>query len=182
MISVVLSRPRKFNLVSWLIRAIISFPASHASIHVAGRGLFAGQPMVLEATGDRGVSLVHRRQWSGQNLVVFQFNLQEKYAEAGDLSLASMLKALGENYDLRGLLSFGWRLFLRHFLGIRTRVHSTPNEMFCSEVVARWLISLRRLLSLQGIDVLPPDETSPADLVRVIQELGVFDQTVGKAL
>jgi hypothetical protein len=175
MIAVVLSRPATVSLTSWLIRSATNFDASHSSIHFEGRGTFKGGRLIFEATS-HGVGLVHPSKWENHNRYVHVFRLKQ-HEDDGYAALGEMWHELGASYDYSGVLGFGLRLMMRKWFGIRMKAHDTPDAMFCSELVARWLWKLGERASIHGHALLPPEETSPAGLYRELRRLPVFEET-----
>jgi len=171
MIHVVLSRPKKWYFASWAIMEVTNFDASHASVHFLGSGTFAGQPLVLEAT-THGVGITHGTRWHGKNLPIHAFELRCD----GDKprgSLGRMWEYLGEDYDYRGVGYFAWRLFLKRCMGLNVRAPDTEDEMFCSELVARWYLELYDSLG-RGKPEVRPEETSPSDLAAILEGDDLF--------
>ena len=171
MIEVVLSRPSSASLISWLIRKVIKFDASHASIHFMRSDAFGGQPMVFEAVGS-GARVVHARQWDTHNVRVESFVLGKEHEEIGWVALERMWPMLGLPYDYPGVLSFLWRMLV-HAIGGSAKVPSSPYAVFCSELVVRWLTNIRALSQMGPASKLA-DASSPADIATLVDEMSMF--------
>jgi len=178
MIRVVLSRPKKFDIVSFLIRKATNFPASHASIHIDGSGTLSGRTIVLEATGS-GVGIVPGGWWHAKNKVV------RAYKFAGDQNVGAeafrqIWDASNVPYDFLGIFWFALRLITRWIFGVNVSYASdSPQRLFCSELVARWLVALSELSLREGEVALSisPEDTAPGDLVPIIESMGMFEKT-----
>lgn len=176
MITVVLSRPKKFSLISWLIRKATNFPASHASLHVVGTGTLQGRTLVLEATG-HGVGVIPGGWWHAKNKVVCAYTLIELQG-AGSAAYCRMWDESNVPYDFMGVGRFGVLLLLRWFFGLNIRhAPDTPKRLFCSELVARWLMHLSQIAKIdnQAPVQISPEMMSPGDLVPVIKGMGCFE-------
>lgn len=181
MITVVLSRPKKFNLISWLICKATRFPASHASLHIVGTGTLRGRTLVLEATG-HGVGVIPGGWWHAKNEVVRSFDLVELQGP-GDAAYCRMWDESNLPYDFMGIGRFGSRLLLRWIFGLNIR-HSpdTPKRLFCSELVARWLMHLSEIAKIENKPLvqISPEMMAPGDLVPVIQRMGCFEERLSR--
>ena len=172
MIQVVLSRPKKFDSISWFIRKVTAFDASHATVHIHGTGLLSRKRLVLEASGQRGVSLVPAIRWDKINQAVYAFTLKDE--GPGKRALATVWDSLGgADYDYKGLWHFGFRLVLQR-LGITLKAPNTPTKLFCSELVSHWLIE-----TLKNADQQPlpwrPDEIAPKHLYQALGTSELFN-------
>lgn len=173
LIYVVLSRPKKRSWVSWLIRLLTKFPASHATIHLVGSGTFNGQRMVIEAAS-HGVGIVHPSTWDANNQVVKVYQMVDGI-EHGREALAYVWSYLGTSYDIYGLVHFAGRLILKRLFGIRTSAPTSEDKWFCTELVVRWLAHVSRLRNLEPPNILP-DETAPSDLALLLLNTGLFKE------
>jgi len=171
-IVVVLSTPRSFHLSSWLIKIGTGYPASHASLHIMGRGLFEGERMVFEATA-HGIGLVHPSRWDKLNRPVAAYEMVEQHEVIGRAAFREMWKNLGADYDWKGAFSFALRIIVAKLYGVTVPVEDTPEKMFCSELVARWLNEVQLRLD-QPQDALRPDDVSPAGLSAVLERSELF--------
>jgi hypothetical protein len=171
MIVVVLSTPKSFHLSSWLIKVGTGYPASHASLHIRGRGLFEGERMVFEATA-HGIGLVHPSRWDELNRPVAAYEMVDHHA-AGRDAFREMWKSLGVDYDWNGALSFAIRIIIAKLYGVKVQAEDTPDKMFCSELVARWLNRVNTSLGLPT-GTLHPDEVSPAGLSVELERSDLF--------
>jgi len=170
-IVVVLSTPSSPSLVSWLIRKITRFKATHASIHIKGRGMFAGSRLIFESTS-HGVSLVHPSTWDKNNRAVFAYEMVGEN-EAGAVGLRETWKLLGADYDYLGLFHFGWRMLMDRIFGVKVDAPITQDTLFCSELVARWLNEVKTQLGIP-LGTLRPDEVSPAGLSIELERSDLF--------
>jgi hypothetical protein len=177
-IRVVLSTPKKFNLISWLIRKATRYPASHASIHLEGKGTLKGRGIVLEATG-HGVGVIPDGWWHAENRVIRSFALVRQQ-EIGGEAYREVWDESNVPYDFLGVARFAGRLLVRWLFGWRIR-HSpdTPERMFCSELVARWLMAFSRLTAGEGQEPIKiaPEMMAPGDLVPLMDGMGFFEET-----
>jgi len=170
MIVVVLSTPSSFSFPSWLIQKITQFEATHASIHIKGRGMFSGSRLIFESTA-HGVSLVHPSRWDAHNRAVYAFEMVSE-TEAGAIGLRETWKLLGADYDYLGLFHFGWRMLMDRF-GVKLDARISEDTLFCSELVARWLNEVKTQLGLPP-GSLRPDEVSPAGLAAELGQSDLF--------
>lgn len=171
MIVVVLSTPSSFSFPSWLIRKITQFDATHASIHIKGRGMFAGSRLIFESTA-AGVSLVHPSIWEKHNRAVYAYEMVGE-PEAGAIGLRETWKLLGADYDYLGLFHFGWRMLMDRIFGVKMDAPITQDTLFCSELVARWLNEVKAQLGIP-LGTLRPDEVSPAGLSIELERSDLF--------
>jgi len=175
-ISVVLSTPKKFHFSSWLIREVTSFDSSHASIHFVGRGVLSGIPWVFEATS-HGVTIVNRTVWDRSNKALHEFRMV-KDEEAGEKALQEMLLLLGDDYDYYGAIHLGLHLLRHRIFGNKKKVRvlgeETEAKLFCSELVARWLVDVEQILSETIVRIPSPEETAPATLYPALKKSDVF--------
>lgn len=122
--------------------------------------MLSSRKLVLEAAGQRGVSLMAASRWLESNTVVYTFQLTSKHEEAGKTALAATWGKLGGlDYDYIGLWHSGYRFLLAR-IGIRPAALRSPTKLFCSELVARWL---ERLFEEIDTAIMPlrPDEVAP---------------------
>jgi hypothetical protein len=177
MIQVVLSRPKKFSLISWLIRKATGFSASHASLHLEGKGTLKGRTIVLEATG-HGVGIIPGGWWHSKNEVVKCYKLVQRQ-DAGGEAYREVWDAANVPYDFLGVYRFACRLLARWIFGWNIKYSpDTPEKMFCSELVARWLMVLSRLTAGEGKEPISiaPEMMAPGDLVPLLGDMGFFEE------
>jgi len=168
MIAIVLSRPKSCSPISWAIRKITNSDVSHASIHFShiGGPFSTGYRWVLESTGS-GVNLVAAERWDNHNKLMYAFRIRDDVM--GPKALYIIFRELGAEYDFAGIGRFCAYLVLEKVNKRLARmcVPDTPDKMFCSEVVARYLHLLDGMLrndSFEPVKNLLPDLTSPEDL------------------
>jgi len=176
-ISVVLSRPKGWAPLAGLICWGTDFDASHASLHAVGMGLLRGHALVLEAVGS-GVALHHSRHWLEHYRVVHKHELQAEHWDAGrDAWSWTADTYLDGKYDFIGLWAFAARVLMKK-VGLKPRpVHESSNKLFCSELVARWLDRTLEILGRPALEK-RPDDTSPADLIPLMESTGLFEAVV----
>lgn len=158
--------------MSWAIRKATNFDASHASVHLMGRGIFSQNRLVFEST-THGIGLTHPAIWDKANQPVAAFRLQRANLEAGETALREMWQYLGGDYDYEGLLHFGFRLLAQRIFGARVEAPDTPGVMFCSELAARWINATKVQLGRRP-GLLRPDDVSPAGLFRELEQSELF--------
>jgi hypothetical protein len=173
-IRVVLSRPKKRTPISWFIAKVIRFEASHATLHVVGHGLLKDSWLVFEATGSRGVSVVHQDVWYEKNEAVRVYELVEN-ADSGREALGNVWRLMGHRYDFAGLLYFGLRLLLRRAFRLKLPAMLSPDVLFCSELVTKWLESLMAAVNCP-LELKDPDDTTPKDLDKLLSESCMFER------
>jgi len=135
--------------------------------------MLSERKLVLEAAGQRGVSLMAASRWLQSNEIMYSFRLVATYEETGKRTLASTWGHLGGlDYDYIGLWHSGYR-FLMARIGIRPRALRSPKKLFCSELVARWL---ERLFEELGTAAMPlrPDEVAPKHLYQELSKRDHF--------
>lgn len=171
MIEVVLSRPKHFDLISWIIRKVTGFDASHATVHFLGTGMLSERRLILEASGQHGVSLIAGERWLERNQPVYSFRLTNE--AAGQCALAIIWGRLGGlDYDYIGLWHSGYR-FLMARIGIRPRAPRSPKKLFCTELVARWLEIVFEQVGTAQM-ALRPDEVAPKHLYQELAKRDLF--------
>jgi len=175
-IHVVLSRPKKFYLASWLIRKATNCDASHASIHIDGSGTLKDRTLVLEAV-THGVRVIPGSWWRAKNDVVKAYKLVEK-EEAGAEAYRHVWDESNVTYDFLGIVRFAARLLARWIFGLNISYSpDTPKRLFCSELVARWLMALSRITAGEGDEPLKiaPEMMAPGDLIPLVETMGFFE-------
>lgn len=179
MIVVILSKPKKFYLASWLIMKATGFPASHASIHVEGSGTLKGRVLVLEAV-THGVRVIPGDWWHAENEVVRSYDLVDQ-TEAGAEAYRRVWDESNVPYDFLGIVRFAFRLILRWVFGINSSYSpDTPKRLFCSELVARWLMALSQITTGEGSEpiTIAPEMMAPGDLIPLMEEMGFFRESL----
>jgi len=167
-VAVVLSRPRGRSFVSWGIRKFTSSDVSHASIHFMSHGGVLGRGQWVFESGGHGLVLVPKAKWDKSNDTRYRFTLKGDYTEIGYTALKSSMLELGTEYDFAGVGRFALYVILKKIspcLADRM-VRSTPDQLFCSELVLR-VLHLMGSMASEGFEYvmdLIPDATSPEDL------------------
>lgn len=173
MIAVVLSTPHKFHLSSWLIKYGTRFDSSHAAICVMGEGWMKDQALVLESTS-HGTTFVHAGVWDTNNKPMHILLLKE-HEDVAKAALGRLLPKLGSGYDYKGAYGYGIRLLIYAWTGKLLRAQDTPDKMFCSELVARWVNDIRLETGVERLALLP-DETTPAALYYQLKGSAWFEE------
>jgi hypothetical protein len=155
------SKPRRWNLLSWGIRAVTGSRTSHAWVELHDP-LF-NLKMVLEAHVS-GLRLVPRSLFAATNHVVAYARPEVDLAQG----VAAQGRWLGAAYDGKGLLGMSW-VILGRWLGKKWKnpVHGS-RSLFCSEAVVRML----QAAGYEPARALCPDDTSPEDLLEFLQAHG----------
>lgn len=125
-----LSRPRKFNLISWLIQKVERTDFSHAFIEWF---IPATQQLVVIHAGFSGIELISSDKFFSKNKGVEFYT----YAlSSPEIPLSRMIELLGTRYGYFDV----FKLFLKRFLGryFGLRFHDTGYT--CVEVAVEFLI------------------------------------------
>jgi len=143
----------KFSrLIRWFTRSNVS----HALLTFRDETL--NKVFVMEANG-RGFMLVPWSKWKRHNQVVARYKLlADKDVQLA--SLRTLSSSLGAEYDYIGILGF----LLRRFFKRMANPFDNPTKMFCSEVVAQFLLKA----GFPRFD--SPETWTPQDLLEVAQK------------
>ncbi len=159
MVFVGFSTPRRWNPLSALIRAMTRSRTSHAWLLVEDPAFRLR--LVLEAHSS-GFRLVSFTRFVKDNVVVA---LVEP-AHDVERGLPAAGEWLGESFDVLGLVGIFLTLVARWFRQRPWRnPFPTPSALFCSEAVIRTL----RAAGYPGSEALPPEDTTPAELLAFLE-------------
>jgi hypothetical protein len=165
------STPKRWNFLSWAIRRITGSKASHAWLLVDDPVFRLRMVMESHTTGFRLVPLT---EFAKTNevvaLAVPQVDLSDGVAEAGAW--------LGSRYDFTGLLGMCVVLAGRWLHQKWKNPVQSARSMFCSEAVVRVLQAAR----YPHADAIDPDDTSPQDLLALLQGDGSCEVVDGRSL
>ena len=78
---IVLSTPPEWHWDSWGIKKFTNSDVSHSSFHTIGQGHLRNKPLVFEATGDRGVSVVHGDRWALTSEILYRIKCVDESVE-----------------------------------------------------------------------------------------------------
>jgi len=162
MITIIFTRPKKWSLLSWLIKKFTKSQASHMMIGLEMYGV----PVVIHSTMG-GVQITPRKKQMVNNEIL------EEYKFIPDVTngLKHSFDHLGERYDYVGLLGYAiilimWRWFRRKM----KNPLASPTALVCSEFVLH-VNHDGQIKEWEGLD---PERTTPQDLIEICRLNGSF--------
>lgn len=154
MITVVFTSPKRWTLLSWLIKKFTKGKSSHVAL---GAELY-GVPVLIHSTMG-GVQVTPREKYFKSDVVV------EEYAFIPDMThgLQHAVTHLNQHYDYVGLLGYAmllvaWRWFKKK---IKNPL-AAPKAMVCSEFVCH-IDHEGQIAEWADLD---PERTTPQDLIE----------------
>ena len=141
------------GFLSALVRLATKSDTSHAFMLIEIDGL----PMVIEAEAAGFRMVTYERFTREGNQVVGLYAL-----DVPNDSLRWFYEALGEKYDVSGLLGTVWVLVGRWFRLKWRNPFASSRGLFCSEAIALWL----QAIGYENSDTLDPSATTPDDLMK----------------
>lgn len=125
MITAAFSTPKRWTLLSWLIRKFTKSKVSHCLIGIHVHGI----PMFLECTAG-GVKISLRSKYEKTDNILYEY----KFLHDMSAPLEHAYKHLQESYDYAGLVGFAWVIILWRLFKRRVRnPFASSRAMWCSE-------------------------------------------------
>ena len=153
-ISVCFTAPKKWTLLSWLIKLFTKSKVSHAALCVD----VYGTKVLLHSTMG-GVQFTHRKKYERNDNIVEEYLIKEDVSSGLNHAIN---EHLGDNYDYVGLLGYAYLLVLWRWLKIKVKnPMASPTALVCSEFVLH-INHEGKISEWNGID---PERTTAQDLL-----------------